>query len=70
VIALALIVVVCNRLIGNQLLTYLAAAALGGLALSGILGDHVLACDCRKSYASAVQIAIAFLFARVAISAG
>ena len=62
VLAITLISIICDRLIGNPLFNFLIAAALGGLVMSGILGTTFWRAIGVAIIAAAIQWGIALLF--------
>ena len=62
VIALTLIGVLCDRLIGNQLVNFLVAATLGGWVMSGILGTTFWRAIGVSVIAALIQMVVVVLF--------
>jgi hypothetical protein len=62
VLALTVIAIICDRLIGNPLFNFLISAALGGLVMSGILGTTFWRAIGVAIIAAAIQWGIALMF--------
>src|SRR5262245_50920327 len=62
VIALTLIGVVCDRFIQSTLVHFLAATALGGWVMSGILGTTFWRAIAVSFIAALIQVGVAMLF--------
>jgi hypothetical protein len=62
VLALTVIQILCDRVIGSPVLNFLASAALGGVVMSGILGTTFWRAIGVAVIAAAIQWGIALLF--------